>query len=141
MISVDWTLFLQMAQFIVLLLIMNAVLYRPLRAMMEQRREKIDGAQSRAKGLEAQIQEKMARYQEQLDQAKHKAGAERLQMKSEAAKQEAEIVEAARNMAATQVEGVKKQVGQDADSARVSLKADIEAMASMVAGKVLGRSL
>lgn len=141
MISVDWTLFLQVGQFVVLLLILNAILYRPMRGMMEQRRKKIEGGHKTARDLDSKIQEKMSRYQEKLDEAKHQAGSERMQMKAEASRQEHEIVEEARDVASSHVADIKEKVAKDAEIARRKLAEETKNVAAMIAGKVLGRSL
>ena len=141
MISLDWTLLLQFANFVVLLLILNKLLYRPLLDIMNQRREKIDGGKARARDLEADIEQKMQRYQEQLSAAKGDAAQERMALRKEAQQQEAAITGEAQQKAATRIKGIREQVEKEAVSAREALQKEAAGLAGQIAEKVLGRTL
>lgn len=140
-IEINSTIFWQFANFLALLLILNVVLYRPLRNTIKERAETIDGARERARKLEVDIQEKMARYQEQLEEAKREAGRERAEMRSEAGRKESEILGEAREKTADYVQKIRSQVSADAEQAGKKLEDEARAMAGMVATKVLGRKL
>ncbi|MFO7983289.1 MAG: ATP synthase F0 subunit B [Desulfuromonadales bacterium] len=141
MIEINSTIFWQFANFLALLLILNVVLYRPLRNTIKERAETIDGARERARKLEVDIQEKMARYQEQLEEAKREAGKERAEMRAEASRKENEILGEAREKTADYVQKIRSQVSADAEQAGKKLEDDARTMAEMVATKVLGRKL
>ena len=57
-IKLNWTLWLQFANFFVLMFVLNFLLYRPLRKVLAERRETVDGSYSKAKKLEEQIERK-----------------------------------------------------------------------------------
>jgi F-type H+-transporting ATPase subunit b len=141
LIKIDWTILLQAANFMVLMLVLNSILYRPLRNLLNRRRESIDGAHGRARELETQIAEKMSRYQEQLQQAKLKGNEEKMALRAAAAKNEAELLASAHQSASEQLQAIKNQVHAEVEIARKSLKADTEVLAAQVAAKVLGRVL
>ena len=61
MISLDWTLILQFANFLILLIILNKLLYRPLLKVLAERRATIDGSHQKAESLQSEIEAKMAR--------------------------------------------------------------------------------
>ncbi len=109
MISVDWTLGLQFLNFVILLLILNKFLYRPLQKIMAERREKIDGAHAKAVELESSVEEKMTRYQQQLNEAKFMANEERNKLKKTAADEEAKILSDAQGKATAQLQLIKLQ--------------------------------
>ncbi len=141
MIKIDWTILLQAANFMVLMLVLNSILYRPLRNLLNRRRESIDGAHGRARELETQIAEKMSRYQEQLQQAKLKGNEEKMALRAAAAKNEAELLASAHQSASEQLQTIKNRVQAEAEVARKSLKTETEVLAGQVAAKVLGRAL
>ncbi|WP_020678227.1 ATP synthase F0 subunit B [Geopsychrobacter electrodiphilus] len=141
MISLDWTLILQFFNFIILLIILNKILYRPLLGIMAQRREKIVGSKSRARDLEAGIEEKMKQYQEQLNAAKSAAVSERAELRKTAHIQEAEITGEAQNKAVARITSIREQVENEATQAGQILKSEAKAMAGQIASKVLGRAL
>ncbi|PLX83301.1 MAG: hypothetical protein C0617_12285 [Desulfuromonas sp.] len=141
MINLDWTLLLQFFNFFLLMAILHFVLYRPLRAIMSQRQQTMDGSYQKAKDLEAQVAEKMDRYQAQLQEAKQKGSRERAQLRQGAAKEESVIIGAAREKAADQLQVIKSKVAAEAQGARKALRSESETLAAQVASKVLGRKL
>lgn len=141
MISVDWTLGLQFINFVILLIILNKLLYKPLKENMEKRRNTIDGSHARAKDLEADIEEKMQRYQQQLNEAKVLATEERNKLKKLAGEEEAKIVADAHGKANDRLQAIKGQVSDEASEAGKVLKAEAEQLAEQIATKILGRKL
>lgn len=141
MISVNWTLGLQIFNFLLLLFILNTVLYRPLRAVLAKRKETIEGDHAHARGLQQQIDAKMVSYQEQLQAARVKGNEERAILRSAASKDEAEILGAARLVATEKLQQLKLRVASEADAARTALRRDVDALATQVASRILGRAL
>jgi F-type H+-transporting ATPase subunit b len=140
-IKVDWTIWLQFANFFILMAVLNFILYRPLRGMLKRRRETIDGSHTRVKELEAEINEKMERYQQQLQAAKLKGSEERAEMRKAAATEEATILGQAQTKAADRMREIKSRVAGEAEIAGATLKKEANALASQIASKILGRAL
>jgi F-type H+-transporting ATPase subunit b len=140
-ISVNWTLGLQIFNFLLLLYILNTVLFRPLRAVLANRKETIEGDHGRARGLQQQIDEKMASYQERLQAARVKGNEERAILRAAASKEETEILGAARLVATEKLQQLKARVATEADAARTALRSDVDALATQVASRILGRAL
>lgn len=141
MIEVNWTILLQFFNFVLLMWLLNTLLFRPLRAILAQRKETVDGGHARARELKEQIEEKMARYQEQLQQAKRQGNEEKATLRAAAAKEEAQIVGAAHDAASERLKVIKEQVAAEADKAQAELRTQSTALGSAVAAKVLGRAL
>ncbi len=141
MISVDWTLGLQFLNFIILLIILNKLLYRPLKQIIEERRETVKGSHARAKELEADIEEKMQHYQQQLNEAKAIANEERNKLKKAAGEEELSILSHAHGKATTRLQAIKAQVAGEAAEASQVLKTEAGSLAGQIATKILGREL
>jgi len=140
-ISVNWTLGLQFVNFIILLIILNKLLYKPLMNIIAERRGAIEGSHARAKSLETDIEEKMQRYQQQLNDAKLAANEERNAVKKAAAEEESKILSDAQGKASKRLQTIKAQVGKEAAAASKTLKGDAESLAGQIATKILGREL
>jgi len=121
--------------------VLNVLVYRPLRGVMAQRAETIDGDHQKAKGLEEEVSAKIARYEAQLQEAKHKGSMEKAEMRRAAEKEEAQILGDARNVAADKLQVIRNKVASEAEEARKALKGEAETLASQVASKVLGRAI
>ena len=70
MIKLDWTLFLQFVNFMVLMVVLNALLFKPLRAALQARREAIEASQAKVQDIDEQVQAQIARYEVQLQEAR-----------------------------------------------------------------------
>jgi len=138
-IKIDATILIQFVNFFILMAALNFLLYRPLRNILRQRKESVEGSLQAAQALEGQIEEKMTRYQQQLQEAKAKGNQERSAMRQAAAEEEAKILGAAHEAATEMVKSVKGQVAAEAGAASKALKAETEAIAGQIATKVLGR--
>ncbi len=141
MINIDWTIGLQFANFLVLMAVLNFLLYRPLRDILDRRKSTVDGSYQKAKALETQIQDKMAAYEQKVQEAKAKGVAEKNALRQAAAKEEAAILGKAHNQAAERLDDIKKQVVAEAVEARAALKKETSSLAADIASKVLGREL
>jgi F-type H+-transporting ATPase subunit b len=140
-ISLDWTLILQFFNFFVLLFFLNKLLYRPLVAIMNERRDKIESGNLRAQEIEAEVDEKMQRYQQQLSTAKSDAAQERAALRKAGQEQETEITGEAQQKAVTRIKDIREQVGKEATEAGQVLNNEAKALAGQIAAKVLGRKL
>lgn len=141
MISVDWTLGLQLVNFLILLFALNIILYKPLQKLLAERREAIDGSHQQAKDLESQIEAKILDYQQQIEAAKSLANAERSELKKTAVEQETSILTEARDIAGSKLQNIKTQVAKEATDAGELLKNEAESLAGQIATKILGREL
>lgn len=141
MISLDWTLILQFINFIVLLYLLNRILFKPLRAVMEKRHNTIEGSHARARDLQADIDDKMSRYQQQLSEAKKLANDERAQLRKLAVEEESKMIATAQSNASGRMDQIREQVGQESTRASQTLKKESTALAQLIATKILGRSL
>lgn len=141
MISVDWTLGLQFLNFIILLIILNKILYRPLKKIIDERREIISSSYEKAKDLEVDIDEKMQRYQQKLNEAKIKANKERNKLKQAASEEEVKILAEAHGKATSRLQVIKNQVADEAGEASKTLKSEAKSLAGQIATKILGREL
>jgi len=140
-ISIDWTFWVQFANFVILMVILNVLLYRPLRNVMAERKKGIEAKHQKARDLEVSINEKMERYEKTLYEAKVDAGQAATSIRKEAAKREATILGSARMEASGHLDLIKAQVAKQAEAARSSLKNETQELAAAIAGKVLGRKV
>ena len=70
MVSVDGSIVLQIANFLLLIWILNMVLYKPIRKILLERKEKMVGMQSDIDGSAQQVQSKEDAYVEGVRQAR-----------------------------------------------------------------------
>ena len=139
MIEVNWTLFLQFANFMILMAVLNALLFKPLRAALQARKETIEGSRAKVLDIDEQVQAQIARYEAQLRDARQQGGEERAALRKTAQEEEARILGEAKQTSAGKLQSIKDQIQKEAATARQALRDDTEVLAKEIACKVLGR--
>ena len=141
MISVDITLLIHIVNMIVLMFVLNAILYKPVLGMLDQRARKMaalndevaqyeETARQRQAELEHKMREASSRAKKALDGARSQAqtaGAEKL----------AVIRKESDSAKAKQLTDLRSQI----EVARKELQANAAGFAQAMASKILGRSL
>jgi F-type H+-transporting ATPase subunit b len=140
-INIDLAFVIQLINFLILILVLNILLYKPIRKVLAERQGRIAEAKSRAEAVDQDVQAKMAEYEASLKAMKSGATDERSALVKEAQAEEATIVEAARKDAANTLATIKARVAQEAAAARVLLQEQAKSLSVDICEKVLGRSL
>jgi len=140
-IKLDWTLLLQFVNFMILMAVLNALLFKPLRAALKARRDTIEGSRAKVKDIDEQVQAQIARYEAQLQEARQQGGEERSLLRKTAQEEEARILGGANQKSAEKLQMIKEQIQEEAEVARQALRNETKALAKDIAGKVLGRAI
>jgi F-type H+-transporting ATPase subunit b len=127
--------------FVVVTLVLNPLLFKPLLGVMDQREERIEGTRRRADQVEQRAAEALARYEQAIRAAHAAAGAER-RRRLEAAREELQrITRAAKDDAEREIERARDEIGASVREARASLRDDAGELATLAAERILGRTL
>ncbi|BCO11633.1 ATP synthase F0 sector subunit b' [Citrifermentans bremense] len=141
MINLDIAFVFQLVNFLVLVLLLNAFLYKPIRKQLAERAAQINGAKQKSAEVDREVQEKLASYEARMREIRAGAADERGALKKEAQQQEAAILDKARAEASASLASIKAQVAKETEEARRVLTASAETLSAEICEKVLGRSL
>ncbi len=141
MINLDLAFVIQLINFLILVLILNIFLYKPIRKVLADRNGELAAAKARAEAVDKDVQEKMAEYESRLRAMKGEAGNERTTLIKEAQAEEAAVLEKARKEAADSLASIKERVAREAADAKALLQEQARALSLEICEKVLGRSL
>ena len=141
MIELDGTLVLQFVNFMILMVVLNALLFKPLRAALKARKETIEGSKAKVQDIDEQVQAQVARYEAQLQEARQQGSQERSALRKTGQEEEVRILGEANRSAAERLQTITAQIQEEANSARQALRGETEALAKEIAGKVLGRAV
>lgn len=141
MIDIDWTLYAQIINFLLLVFLLNVVLFRPIRSALKDRQAKLLAQETeinvltdKGRSLEDEIKEELA--------AARRAGAgARETLKQEGAQAEATLLEEVKRQAELEWATVEKKIKADLAKARKSLQTQVQSFAQLLATKILGREL
>jgi F-type H+-transporting ATPase subunit b len=140
-INLDLAFVIQLVNFLVLVLLLNVFLYKPIRKQLSDRNALICGAKEKSAAVDKEVQEKLASYEARMREIRAGAADERGVLKKEAQLQEAAILEKARLESGEKLAGIKALVAKEAEEARRLLRASAESLSADICEKVLGRSL
>ena len=141
MVDINLTLFVQMANFLVLIVILNYLLYKPILAILDKRKRRLDESEGEIKRLNATVEQKAAEYEEKLRLAKQDALGKKSEILKEAADAAKAIIDERRSKIPAMLAEFQGKVGQEVDAARQILKNQTQKISAEIAEKVLGRSL
>ena len=141
MVDINWTVFIQMANFLALIFILNVLLYKPILRILERRQAIYDSTEAEIKGLQETIDKKMAEYEAKIQAAKTEAMNQRAGIQKEGAEKGKVIIDAAKADIQKMMDEFQAAMGKEIDSARAVLRSQSEAISRQIAEKVLGRSI
>ncbi|MEK6607273.1 MAG: hypothetical protein AABZ30_06385 [Myxococcota bacterium] len=141
LIDVDLTLVIQLALFLVLIVVLNQLLFRPYLRLHERRDQAILGRVREAERLEAEARLRLAELEARLAEAKAQAAEERAGLRAEGIAREKEIVEVARAEAARRLAAAKEEFARMGADLRAKLAPEVDALARKIASRALGREI
>ena len=141
MIELNLAFFVQVVNFGILVLVLNIFLYKPIRKVLADRRQVVDGAREKAAAVDLEVQEKMAQYEVRMREARAVASERRAESLKQAQAEETSILEKARTEATASLGTIRDRVAKEAADARVLLKQQAELLSVDISEKILGRSL
>jgi F-type H+-transporting ATPase subunit b len=139
--KIDWTLWLQAGNFVLLIVILQRLLYRPLQAILDQRQARRESAEQRSRDLEAQVVEQQQVFDEQLSQARQQAQQARLAALEQAQQEEARLLGQAHDEAAQTLAQVRRKVAEQVETEVDRLRNLTAHLGNEVAARLLGRPL
>ena len=119
----------------------NALIFKPIFRVLDEREEKIAGTRRQADRLFAEADQVLARYEQSVREVRQDAEQERKQTLERARADGAAKTGEARGEAEREVARAREDVAAALDGARGTLRAQSEGLAAEIAARVLGRAL
>jgi F-type H+-transporting ATPase subunit b len=141
MIDIDWTLYAQIINFLLLVFLLNVVLFRPIRNAIRDRQAKLLAQEAEINLLTDQNQSLEEEVLEELAAARRAGAAARETLKQEGAQAEATLLDEVKRQVEVEWATVEKKIKADMAKARKSLQTQAQSFAQLLATKILGREL
>jgi F-type H+-transporting ATPase subunit b len=138
MIRLDWTLFIQMANFLITLVVLNYLLIKPVREQIAARKALTSGYAADIEAFSSNASEKLSGYETALAEARVQAGAARESIKAQGAAQEQKIIQAAHADAHSYLQSSRAETAKDVQAAMNTLLAQVNNLADKAASRILG---
>jgi F-type H+-transporting ATPase subunit b len=137
----DWTVGIQIINFLVILWILNLILYRPIRNILRQRKEKIDGLEASIETYNEDAQEKDTAFAAGIKEARAKGLNEKEALLQAAAEEEKEIIAKVNEKAQAELADIREKISREAETAKDALQAKVDEFSNDICQKILGRTV
>ena len=137
----DGSVSIQIVNFLFAIWVLNVLLYRPIRKILSQRKEKIDGLELAIETSNKDVQEKDDAFTFGIKDARAKGLKEKGALLQQAADEEKSIIAEINRKAQAELAQIREQIKKDTEVARDSLQKEIDTFANQISEKILGRAV
>lgn len=140
MININWTVFVQIANFLVIIFILNMIVYKPIREVLKQRKAKTDGLENNIHAISADAEAKNQNFAGGIKDARLKGQQQKEALLQEALEEEKAIVAQINEKAQKDLAAVKESIARDIQSVQAALEEEVDTFADVITEKILGRA-
>jgi len=137
----DASVIIQIANFLFLIVALNFILYRPIRKILSDRKEKIKGLGSSTENAVKSLQEKERTLAKAIKDARARGLKEKENLVTQAEAEERKLIEAINARAQSELEQTRQKIAGEAEAVRQTLQRQVETFASEITKKILGRAV
>jgi F-type H+-transporting ATPase subunit b len=140
MVDINWTVFPQIVNFLILIFALNIICYKPIRKILLERKAKVDGLADNIETATRQSEEKDKAFSSGVRKARVKGQKEKESLLQAAGDEEKVIVGKILDRAREDMAAVKAQIAKDTDEVKAALEKEVDAFADAITQKILGRA-
>jgi len=137
----DGSIIIQIVNFLFAIWVLNVLLYKPIRKILTQRKEKVNGLELAIETSNNDDREKDDAFAAGIKEARTKGVKEKDASLQQAADEEKSILDDINRKAQAELTQIRDQIKKDAETARESLRAQIGDFANQISQKILGRAV
>jgi F-type H+-transporting ATPase subunit b len=138
MLELNSWFFVLLANFLILLYVLNLILFRPLLRIFEERAENTTGAIAAAKAMDEKKEQGLEEIKQGLSDASQKAREAYETLRSGGLEKQRELLSKASGEASNIAEKAREELKAEAEKARAALKADVEKFSDDIVNKLVG---
>ena len=141
MIDINISLFYQLANFLILLIVLNVILFKPIRQIMLEREQGISSALEDAKAAQGRMQNLLEAYNTSLAEAKQKAAMAYNTFYQQGLDAQRDLIAAERTKAGEMLDKARAEILAASTAARADLRKEAERLSQDITSKLLGRAV
>ncbi len=141
MIDIDKTLLFQIINFLVLLIALNFILFKPIIKIMREREQGISSSLGDARVAQERMRSILEQYNSSLAEAKQKAVTTYNTVYQQGLDAQREMISAERAKATELLDKARKEIATASTAARADLKKEAEQLSQEITSKLLGRAV
>lgn len=141
MINIDWSVIIQIINFIFLIWILNLILYKPIRNIIIQRKETFSGLETDIETAESKADAQAQAFESGIKEARARGLKQKEELLQAASNEEKELIGKINEKAQAELAKVREQIAREADGARETLMKEVKDFAGTISEKILGRAV
>jgi F-type H+-transporting ATPase subunit b len=141
MLKIDLSLFIQIANFLLLLFLLNIFLYRPIRRVLNRRRDETDSLQKTIEDYHDRSDRNERGIEEGVVQARKDGFEEKENLKGQAVEEEKAILREAVSSVEEKKAEANRELGSKMADVKKILEEQVAGFSQELAEKILGRSI
>ncbi len=141
MLKVDFSLIVQIVNFLLLLLLMNIFLYKPIRKILARRKEEINSFEGTIEGYQNRSDQDEKGIEEGMILARKEGHKEKENFKGQGLEAEKGILQKASSSAEEKIGNAKQEIENKIVDVRKALEDQVASFSGELAEKILGRSI
>ncbi len=138
MLELNKWFFVQLANFLILLVLLNIILFKPLLQLFKEREGRTKGFLDDARNMDGEKENLLSQIDKKISAANEEAKKIHEQLRSEGVKINKEILERAHKEATEISEKARRDIEAEVKKAKEGLRGDIEAFANKIVEKMIG---
>jgi F-type H+-transporting ATPase subunit b len=132
---------LQLVPFMLTLLALNAIIFKPMLKYLDERENASSGAEEKAKEIHAEIETRVAELQEKIQAAQQQASLKRSAARENLVKKYNDVVHQSRKEADEEIKDAAIEIAAQQAAARQEIKVQAKEIATQIASQTLGRNI
>jgi F-type H+-transporting ATPase subunit b len=141
MIDINVSLLMQLANFLVLFVVLSIILFKPIRQVMREREQGISSALGDAKTAQERMQGLLDGYNVSLAEAKQKATTSYNTLYQQGLDAQRDMIAAERSKGSELMDKARTEIAAAATAARGELRKEAERLSQDITAKLLGRTV
>jgi F-type H+-transporting ATPase subunit b len=135
------TLVVVIILFIIFVVVLNQLLFKPIGKVLDERQTLTEGAAAEARAASRQYQSRLNNYEETIRQARAESYRKLEQQRKAALEERSKLVESARAQAEAEIARARAEVAAQTAEARAALEQESRQIAEQISRTLLGRAV
>lgn len=141
MVNIDYTIFIQVINLLVLVWLLNLLLFRPIRSILNERGGQLDSLKDDISRMEQDVEQAISSLEEGIKAAKLKGKNEKGMLKAQGYEEEKSIIDKMTEEVDARINNLKGEIAREVEGAKNTLKEHVALFSREMAVKILGRDI
>ncbi len=141
MLDIDYSLIIQIANFLFLLFLLNIIAYRPIRGILSRRKEEIFSNEEMAEEWKRKADKYSEELDENISETRKEGLKEKENLKNQGMTQEREMLQEAYSSIEEKLDSARVEIRDRISQVSQSLRGELEGFSRELAEKILGRGI